>query len=236
MLVFLLCLPSRQALAIGIGKAVNLEPTSVTMYAGGSKQLQLYVGGGPVSASGWSSSNKKVAVVSKKGVVTAKKTGKATITCKTGFGYNLSCKVTVKKKLEVSGYLNKNYKKLAKKAPEAKYQNVYMDAAGVGNVYVFENGRGGIEPFFRYDQKTKKISFVQISSTGKDERQNRFSLYGASLGMTTKQVKAALKTKKCKYAGKRVYSSSTNLDYTKGGHKITVFLQKGKVTALQWSR
>lgn len=229
----LLCLPSKQAFAIG--KAVYLESTSVTMYAGGTKQLQMYVGAAPISASGWSSSNKKVATVSKKGVVTAKKTGKATITCKTGFGFNLSCKITVKKKMEISGYLNKSYKKLAKKAPEATYQNAYMDPAGVGNVYVFQTSHG-IAPFFRYDQKTQKISFVQISSTGKDERQNRFTIYGASLGMTTKQVKAALKAKKCKYTGKQVYSSLTHLNYTKSGHKITIFIEKGKVTAVQWSR
>ena len=42
----------------------------------------------------WSSSNKKVAKVSKKGVVTGKKTGKATITAKVG-KKKLKCKISV---------------------------------------------------------------------------------------------------------------------------------------------
>ena len=45
----------------------------------------------------WKSSNKKVATVSKKGKVKAKKKGKATITAKAG-GKKLSCKVIVEKK------------------------------------------------------------------------------------------------------------------------------------------
>ena len=49
----------------------------------------------------WSTSNKKVATV-KKGKVTARKAGKATITCKVK-GKKLSCKVTVKDKRKASG-------------------------------------------------------------------------------------------------------------------------------------
>ena len=45
----------------------------------------------------WSSSNKKVAVVNKKGVVTAKKTGKTVIKAKF-YGTTAKCTVTVKKK------------------------------------------------------------------------------------------------------------------------------------------
>lgn len=233
MLGVLLCLPPKTAQAIG--KAVILEPESATMYTGGTKQLQMYVGGGPAAASGWTSTNKKVAAVSKNGVVTAKKAGKAVIRCKTGFGYDLTCKITVKKKLEISGYLEKNYKKLAKKAPEAEYQNAYMDPAGIGNVYVFKRGQG-VQPFFRYDKKTKKISFLQLSDTWQDERQRGFTLYGVSLGMTAKQAKAALGAKKCKYTRKQVYGSQTSLYYVKKGHTIRVMLEKGKVAALQWSR
>ena len=44
----------------------------------------------------WTSSNKKVATVDKKGKVTAKKKGTATITVKTANGKKYSCKVTVK--------------------------------------------------------------------------------------------------------------------------------------------
>lgn len=235
MLGMLLFLPSRQADAIGIGKAVILEPTSATMYTGDTQKLQMYVGGGPASASGWSSSKPSVATVSKAGVVTAKKAGTAVISCRTGFGYDLKCEITVGKRLEVSSYLNKSYKKLAKKAPETKYLNAAMDPAGIGTVYVFETSRG-TEPFFRYDQKTKKISFLQLSTVGGDSRQNRYSLYGVSLGMTKKQAKAALKAEKCQYTGKQVNSGSTDLIYKKSGHKITVRIAQGKVSSLQWQR
>ena len=44
----------------------------------------------------WKSSNKKVAKVSQKGVVTAKKKGKTTITVKTSNGKKAACKIIVK--------------------------------------------------------------------------------------------------------------------------------------------
>lgn len=50
----------------------------------------------------WSTSNKKVATVSKSGLVKGKKKGKATITAKTG-GRKLKCKVTVKAKKNNNG-------------------------------------------------------------------------------------------------------------------------------------
>ncbi|MBQ2800624.1 MAG: Ig-like domain-containing protein [Lachnospiraceae bacterium] len=50
----------------------------------------------------WSSSNKKVATVSKKGKVTAKKAGTATITALTKDGKKATCKVTVKTGVKVT--------------------------------------------------------------------------------------------------------------------------------------
>lgn len=228
-------LMSKPAYAIGIGKAVCLYPDSATLYIGEKQTLTLYVGGGPAPASGWRSSNQGIATVSKKGIVTAKKAGKAVITCKSGFGFDLTCKVTVKKKLEVSSYLNKNYKKLAKKAPEAIKLNKYQDPAGKGNVYVFRTSKGE-EPFFRYDNKTGKITSLQISSTLGDSWQKGYTLCGVSLGMTAQKAKAALKAKKWSYAGKDVFGTNTHLNYKKSGHTITVFITNGKVDTLQWSR
>lgn len=59
----------------------------------------------------WKSSNKKVAAVSKKGVVTTKKKGSAVITAKiNGTNVSATCKVTVKKyvtmKVKTTGYCN----------------------------------------------------------------------------------------------------------------------------------
>ncbi len=229
--VFLTAEPTHAA-----AKAVYIDPVAVTLYAGDTKKVTMYVGGEVSSADKWSSNNKKVAAVSKKGMITAKKAGKTTITCKTGFGYNLKCGVTVKKKLELSNYLNKNYKKLKKKTPEAKHLDENADPAGLGNVYVFETS-SGTELFYRYDKKKKKIQSIQISSVSDDSRQKRFTLYGISLEMSVKKAKAALKAKKCAYVRKETYSGGrTRLIYKKNGHMITLFIEKGKVTAYQWSR
>ena len=222
----------KPAYAIGVGKAVCLDPDSATLFIGEKQTVTLYMGGGPATAASWRSSNRGVATVSKKGVVTAKKAGKAVITCKTKLGDSLTCKITVKKKLEVSGYLNKNYKKLAKKAPEAIKLNETQDPAGKGNVYVFRTSKGE-SPFFHYDNKTGKITSLQISSTLGDAWQKGYTLCGVSLGMTTQKAKAALKAKKWTYAGKDVFG---RLNYKKSGHSITVFITNGKVDVLQWSR
>ena len=73
-----------------------LSKTRATIYNG--KTLQLKVTGTTKTVR-WSSSDNKVAKVSQKGLVTAKKVGSATITAKVG-GRKLNCKVTVKSPLK----------------------------------------------------------------------------------------------------------------------------------------
>jgi len=75
--------------------AAKLNKTKATIYNG--KTLQLKVKG-TTKAVRWSSSNDKVAKVSQKGLVTAKKVGKATITANVGTK-KYTCKVTVKSSL-----------------------------------------------------------------------------------------------------------------------------------------
>lgn len=70
---------------------VKLNKKKATLYKG--KTLQLKVSGTKKKAT-WKSSNRKVAVVSSKGKVKAKKKGTTTITAKVGTK-KLSCKVTV---------------------------------------------------------------------------------------------------------------------------------------------
>jgi SLAP domain-containing protein len=74
-------------------KKPSLNQTSATITVGFTKKLSVSNG----TAKSWSSNNKKVASVDKKGKVTAKKTGKATITVLCKDGTKLKCKVTVKK-------------------------------------------------------------------------------------------------------------------------------------------
>lgn len=73
--------------------APHLNYTKKTLQKGKSVTLKL-VGG---TAKSWKSSNEKIASVTKKGKVTAKKVGSATITCKGKDGKNYKCKITVKK-------------------------------------------------------------------------------------------------------------------------------------------
>ena len=76
---------------------VKLNKTSVSLVYGKSYTLTATVS--PANAVNkavtWSSSNKAVATVSAKGVVTAKGAGTATITAKTSNGKTAACKVTV---------------------------------------------------------------------------------------------------------------------------------------------
>ena len=75
-------------------KKVKLNKTKATIYVGKTVTLKLKNNKKKVK---WSTSNKKVATVTKKGKVKGKKAGKATITAKVG-KKKYKCKITVKKK------------------------------------------------------------------------------------------------------------------------------------------
>ncbi len=73
--------------------SIKLNKTSITMYTGKTSTLKV---SGTSKKVTWYTSNKKVATVSSKGVVSAKSPGQATITAKVS-NKNLKCKVTVKR-------------------------------------------------------------------------------------------------------------------------------------------
>ena len=103
MLVFMLMV-TMLPMNVDAASKVKINKTKTTIYAGQTITLK---------ASGaknvkWSSSNKKVATVSSKGKVTAKKKGSATITVKAG-KKKATCKVTVK-----NPFLNKTKVSLKK--------------------------------------------------------------------------------------------------------------------------
>lgn len=75
------------------GAKLVISHKTVTMVTGQSTTLKVT---GATKTVKWSTSNKKIATVNKKGKVTAKKAGKATIKAKVG-KYQVTCKVTVKK-------------------------------------------------------------------------------------------------------------------------------------------
>ena len=82
-------------------KSITLNRTKKVMKKGNAITLKATVGDSTATnkAVVWSSSNKKVATVSSKGVVKAKGYGKATITCLAmdGSGKKATCKITVKR-------------------------------------------------------------------------------------------------------------------------------------------
>ena len=78
-------------------KKVTLNKTSLSLKVGRTFQLVASVNSGSHARYTWSSSNKSVATVSSKGLVTAKESGSATITVKTHNGKKAACKVKVTK-------------------------------------------------------------------------------------------------------------------------------------------
>ena len=85
--------------------SVRLNKTSITMYTGQTSTLKV---SGTSKKVTWSTSNKKVATVSYRGVISAKSSGSATITARVN-NKNLKCRITVKKQ-------STNNKKAALKA------------------------------------------------------------------------------------------------------------------------
>lgn len=98
----------------------ELSSEDITLEEGKTKTLKV---NGTSSKVKWSSSNKSIATVSSKGVVKAKKAGKATITAKCG-GRSLKCKVTVKKKPVSYNVIAKKMKTFAKKNKNYKFENI----------------------------------------------------------------------------------------------------------------
>jgi uncharacterized protein YjdB len=89
---------------------VTLSKTKATLVAGAKLTLKAKLN--PAKAKTtltWSSSNKKVAMVSKNGVVKALKAGTATITVRTANGKKATCKVTVPKAPTKVAFAQKSY-------------------------------------------------------------------------------------------------------------------------------
>lgn len=98
----------------------ELSNKSISLEEGKTKTLKVK---GPKKSITWKSSNKKVATVSSKGVVKAKKAGKATITAKCG-GHSLTCKVTVNKKPVSYSQMAKKMKAFARKNKNFTFKTI----------------------------------------------------------------------------------------------------------------
>ncbi|MCQ4775110.1 Ig-like domain-containing protein [Lacrimispora saccharolytica] len=122
-------------------KSLKLNEQKLVLKKDNKEKLKAIVS--PANASNktvtWKSSNKKVATVNSKGVVTAKKNGTAiiTATAKDGSKKKATCKVTV---LKGTGYvtLEERY------ADEEKRLNIPINDAG--NTWGFDKGNGNLIP------------------------------------------------------------------------------------------
>ncbi|WP_455718346.1 Ig-like domain-containing protein [Anaerosporobacter sp.] len=85
--------------------AVKINKTTATLYTG--EKVQLKISGSSRNAT-WTSSNKTVTTVDRKGNVTAKKKGTATITAKVS-GKKYKCKVTVKNNVTTFKFPTESY-------------------------------------------------------------------------------------------------------------------------------
>ena len=93
-LTLVLSISMIQITNVSAANKIKLNKTKATIYTGKTVTLKLKNNKNKVK---WSSSNKKIAIVSSKGKVKGKKTGKVTIIAKVG-KKKYKCKVTVKNK------------------------------------------------------------------------------------------------------------------------------------------
>ena len=79
-------------------KGAYLNKTSLVLTSGKTYKLQIIYKGSPFSTwTRWYSSNTNIATINNSGKITTKSAGTATITAKRPSGYNLVCKITVRK-------------------------------------------------------------------------------------------------------------------------------------------
>lgn len=174
---------------------VKLDRKALTIYAGGSTTLKTT---GITKGIKWSSSKNSVATVSQKGVVTAKKAGKAVITAKAG-SKKAQCTVTVKKQLSAKqavAMMNSRVKKAqnitmkvytgsVKKsnyyctiAVGIKNKVIYMDMSKLGTTQTYIKGK----KVYWYNGSDKK--WYYYNDTG-----NTSTDFGVSENLITDSMK-----------------------------------------------
>ena len=160
--------------------AARISKTKATIYNG--KTLQLKITGTSKSVK-WSSSDATVAKVNQKGLVTAKKVGKATITAQIG-KEKYSCKVTVKSPLSADAlkltldvgatkYVTLTYR-LDGKLALKKYDSSVLDCS-LGKItkgkctLTIKALRPGTQTLVVTNSKTKDTVKIQVTVREKDE-------------------------------------------------------------------
>lgn len=147
---------------------VKFNRTKETIYTGGLSQLKVT---GTKAKVKWKTSNKKVATVTQKGKITAKKAGKATITA-TVSKKNYKCVVTVKNyklnntKLKLDK--NDNFKlKTTTGKPKIKWATSNRNVATVnsaGNVKAINEGKATITATINGKKYKSNVEVLKVDS------------------------------------------------------------------------
>lgn len=136
------------------GKKVKISKKKVTLIVGQKKKLKVKNARRKVK---WSSKNKKVASVSKKGIVKGKRVGKAKIVAKVGKKKYI-CKVTVKRRETVSNNGNNKIVETTKKEDVSvtEEQTTVKEAQSTSENEINTTKNESEEICFSYEQATVK--------------------------------------------------------------------------------
>ncbi|HCT90476.1 MAG TPA: hypothetical protein DF613_03695 [Lachnospiraceae bacterium] len=226
MFCLLLALGVCLASAGDVKAAPSLDKSQMTLYVGDSATLKVK---GTEEKPSFKSDKQSVATVSEAGRIKAKKAGTCTIKVKVE-KKTLKCKVTVKKTIELSKYLNKNFDKLKKAVGKMKQKTDDPAGSTTDDLYV-SNKKDPYGFFVRVNRKTKKLMFVQNY-----DRKN-VTLYGVRLeeDMSSAEKKLLKKGFKKKKAGS--YEWGEAWDFRKNGKTIRLNVTKDskKIQSYQWS-
>lgn len=238
-------IPMETVAAVKVTK-VTLNRTSVTLTKGKSFTLTASVS--PKKATKktvkWTSSNKKVATVTSKGVVKGVAKGTAVITAKAadGSGKKASCKITVKAK----SIPNVSDKVLMMKYPAA--------AKYLGLTKKVKYYEPGFDYYFEYCVRKGRKPFDGSSCLGiwGDERghwnlnvvDKTISFQGIRVGMSEAKAKSILKKTKWRFSGKEEAfqdSKGFDLSYWKSvpfawidEAYLDIYIKNGKVRQIEY--
>ncbi|MBR1731699.1 MAG: Ig-like domain-containing protein, partial [Ruminococcus sp.] len=221
-------------------KKIALSKKSATLTVG--KKLTLMLNNATASKVKWSTSNKKVATVTKKGVVKAKKKGKATVTAKYK-GKKYTCKITVKKAgMTIAKAFNK-VKKFIQKNGYHDADNVYRYTFGTKSGFKYYAKYYGDSNYLAYyaEYNNQGVALYIDKTIKADSAFYEYKSGGgySKLYYTAKFKKATYKYKTTKLTYKKASSADNNMansmlgwaisdfnSYTKNKTKIT-FKQLG---------
>ena len=153
---------------------ITLNKTKATIYTGEKLQLKATVKGSKSSVT-WKSTNSSVASVSSKGVVKAKRAGKATISASVG-GVSAECVVTVKK---ATHPVYSTYFTFKPTSYRKGYSTVTIDEQGIR---IIVNDEAVIEKCAVYLYKSGSYYYRTIAFKGTNVTSAKISVYTAYKG------------------------------------------------------